>query len=103
MAGRGKQLVQLSRRSASAAALACVPPRPVLIAHNLFKFDMPILMSECVRNSIYLDTLAEWLYVSVAAELARLGRVVVNGAVHDPAGRVVLRYRQQGVMSPLKR
>ncbi|ATI41819.1 hypothetical protein CBW24_07285 [Pacificitalea manganoxidans] len=47
--------------------------------------------------------LAEWLYVSVAAELARLGRVVVNGAVRDATGRVVLRYRQQGVMSPLKR
>ncbi|MEQ3626278.1 MAG: thioesterase family protein [Celeribacter sp.] len=48
-------------------------------------------------------SLSEWLYMSVAADLARLGRVIVTGAVRDAAGRVVLRYRQQGVMSPLKR
>ena len=43
--------------------LAHSRPRALIIAHNGFKFDFPMLLSECVRNSSGMGLLIDCLYV----------------------------------------
>ena len=63
------------------AALACVQPRPVLVAHNGFKFDLPILLSECARHKIFPGALENWLFVDTIDLFRSLEPSMTNGCI----------------------
>ena len=39
-----------------------VPPRVILVAHNGFRFDFPMLLSQCKRRDISPDAFTKWCY-----------------------------------------
>ena len=39
-----------------------VPPRVILVAHNGFRFDFPMLLSQCKRRDITLEVFTKWCY-----------------------------------------
>lgn len=43
--------------------LATTRPRALIIAHNGYKFDFPMLLSECIRSNTELGLFADCLYV----------------------------------------
>ncbi len=38
------------------------PPKPLIVGHNIYRFDAPILMVEMLRNAYGLECLEEWLF-----------------------------------------
>ena len=55
---------------AAVALLKESPPSIVIIAHNGFKFDMPILLSSCWRGGISLMALEKWAFAD-SLDIAR--------------------------------
>jgi len=39
-----------------------VPPRVILVGHNSFKFDFPMLLSQCKRCGMTLEVFTKWCY-----------------------------------------
>ena len=46
-------------------------PRVVIVGHNIYRFDLPILLSECHRNAIQFDALEQWYFMDTL-EICRL-------------------------------
>ena len=46
-------------------------PRVVIVGHNIYRFDLPILLSECHRNAIQCDALEQWCFMDTL-EICRL-------------------------------
>ena len=54
------------------------PPLLILVGHNAFKFDFPLLLCECLRHKLPCDCFQEWRFVDtlhIAQALARHGCV----------------------------
>lgn len=55
----------------AALRLSESPPRVIIVGHNIYRFDLPILLSECHRNAIQFDTLEQWCFMDTL-EICRL-------------------------------
>ena len=62
-------------------ALRESPPAIVLVAHNGFKFDLPILMVELLRCGIGLEILERWLFVDSLHVLRCIDGELTGGCV----------------------
>ena len=62
-------------------ALRESPPAIVIVAHNGFKFDLPILMVELLRCGIGLETLERWLFVDSLHVLRCIDGELTGGCV----------------------
>ena len=54
-------------------------PSVVLAAHNGFRFDIPILISECWRNCIPLGFATEWFFVDTLDIVKAVGLGTIGG------------------------
>ena len=56
-----------------------IPPAIVIAAHNGFKFDLPILMTECIRCGLGLETCERWLFVDTLHVLRAVDAELTGG------------------------
>ena len=57
------------------------PPALIIVAHNGFKFDIPLLMVECLRNGIGLEACETWYFVDTLHVLRAVDAEITGGCV----------------------
>ena len=57
--------------SPSGTILRDFPPVPLIVGHNSFRFDFPMLLSEAFRKGVRYDTMADWKFAD-SLDLVRL-------------------------------
>ena len=67
----------------AALTLSESPPRVVIVGHNIYRFDLPILLSECHRNAIQFDALETRLSIHPQAIYPRTSpSIYARGSIH---------------------
>ena len=72
-------------------------PRVILVAHNGFKFDFPMLLSQCMRLRVSSDGLAKCYFVDTLTMLR-----AVDASVHGGCVKLQCMLRVSGDGDPLR-